>query len=204
MQRSPYHVEETLVEAKQRFFDGVFDRDSVCPCCDRKSSARKVTLGASHVKAMSLVYRHSPDDWLNVNAYGKDIGVRMIDLGYNDMRHFGLMEQNGSLWRLTEHGRAFIRGKIAWTPWVTLFDSKPFVVDDQGRYFEPDPSRWVRVEDVWRIHFDIESIYDFRQLGYHEYKKEFDGERVGLQRGVPPHQEPLRRQGGAGVAVGRP
>lgn len=156
----------TLEEARRWFSEHVREKDASCPCCGRKTSYRKVTLTRSHAFALILIYWHEPNEWFNINSYGRNIGVNFIDLGYNDLYHFGLLEKHKTkrgLWRLTDGGRLFVNGYAKCIPYVELFDSKPWYgVDGKNVPYDIDASRWVSIHDLWGKEFDMEEVYASR------------------------------------------
>lgn len=109
-----------------------------CPCCHQRVQFYKRTLTSTMCYALILIEQHfrTSTDWLHVPQYltaaGADEAARGGD--YAKLKDWGFIESKPSIrddsstrtgyWRITERGKAFVRGEIRVHKTVELYNQR--------------------------------------------------------------------------------
>jgi hypothetical protein len=127
---------DSLSEARQWLRDNR-EKGVDCPCCDQFAKVyRRAMLGAIPL-LLIRIYRENPTDYVNIPDLYKDVAgedaVHERGTGLK-AKYWGLIEpmpgdrldgsnRNG-WWRLTDAGRAFVRGQITVPKYVHTFNDE--------------------------------------------------------------------------------
>lgn len=109
-----------------------------CPCCEQRVQFYKRTLTSTMCYALILIDQHfrTSSEWLHVPQYltaaGADEAARGGD--YAKLKDWGFIEPKPAVredsstrtgyWRITDRGKAFVRGEIRVRKTVELYNQK--------------------------------------------------------------------------------
>lgn len=130
----------TLEEAKQ-FLRENWEQGTECPCCKQfvKLYRRKLNSGQAH--ALVILYKYfelnENTDWVHVSKFDYP-AFRGGDLA--KLRYWNLIEaktnidptkKDSGFWRLTDTGRAFVRGDITVESHIGVYNQTIYTVEAQ-------------------------------------------------------------------------
>jgi len=132
---------QTLEDAK-RWLRARWEEGADCPCCGQFVKLYKRKLNGSMAYALILIYRYFEPNyhgWLHVPSYlneapipaevsaairGDWAKLRFWDLLIEDTRTRDDGSRRAGFWRITEHGRLFVRGLVRVPKYVYLYNKK--------------------------------------------------------------------------------
>jgi hypothetical protein len=134
----PWLPETTILEAKAWLKENT-EKGAQCPCCHRRVQFYKRTLTSTMAFTLILIDKHFREnqDWLHVPQYLTAAGADEASRGgdYAKLKDWGLLQPKPGkradnstrtgLWRITEMGRAFVRGEIRVHRTIELYNQKP-------------------------------------------------------------------------------
>lgn len=132
----------TLAAARALIF-AKRDEGVDCPCCGQFAKIYKRPINSAMAYALILIDRYfskpGHDDWLHVPQFLAVQRLPASELAsirgdWAKLKHWGLLEEMQALrddgsnrigyWKITEKGKAFVRGQIAVPRYAHLFDNQ--------------------------------------------------------------------------------
>lgn len=123
----------TLEEGQQLLKQNI-DQGMNCPCCGQFAKQYRRKLNSFMAYALILIDRHfrTSDEWLHVPSYLVRMGAR--DRECAKLRYWGLLQEmeavrednspHAGYYRITEEGKAFVRGEYQVPRYVHLYDNR--------------------------------------------------------------------------------
>ena len=135
-----------------------------CPCCHQRVQFYKRTLTSTMAYTLIILERHfrTNSDWLHVPKYLSAVGAKEASRGgdYAKLRDWGLIEpkpgkrdddsSRTGYWKITERGRAFVRGEIRVHKIIEMYNQKP-----TGRGVSDET---VSIQEALGVNFDYSKL----------------------------------------------
>lgn len=109
---------ESIFEAKEHQME--------CPTCMRKTALNPIKLDREIVKALiAAAYQDTIKSAEMEARFGRGVGSN-----YAKLKHWDLIEpaEGNGVWKITELGRAFLRGEVELPETLWIYDDKPRLV----------------------------------------------------------------------------
>lgn len=162
---NPNFSEDSILKDMKDYVESNVNRGVICPCCENLVKVRKETMIARIAKAMVLMYKYTmerkPEDgWIHLSSvFLKEYRQDSYGLSTTKAKYFGLIEPkrnlNGSkvngVWRLTDRGKEFVKGKITVPKSVIIFR------DEIYGYSE----KVFRIEDAFGEMFSLDEVMNW-------------------------------------------
>ncbi len=129
----------TTIEQAKMWLRAHTGKGGQCPCCHQRVQFYRRTLTTSMAYALIVIdthFRTSPE-WLHVPQYLTEVGADEAARGgdYAKLKDWGFIEpQPGKraddssrtgFWRITESGKAFVRGEIRAPKIIEMYNQRP-------------------------------------------------------------------------------
>lgn len=145
-------MSDTLTDARAQLRQDL-DRGARCPCCTQFAKVYRRKINSGMARSLIAMYRTTPSGWIHLPT---QIGARSREEG--KLAYWGLVEEENALrpdggragyWRLTDTGRAFVRGLVALPKYARVYD---------GRCLGLDPTSTATIRDALGTAFDYDDL----------------------------------------------
>lgn len=124
----------TILEAKEQLRKN-FEKGAICPCCNQLVKLYKFAINSSMSKnLLALDHFQQGEDYLTIDELVSLTNDAMFKAGnFPKLRWWGLIERpanddpdkrSSGMWRITEKGRAFVKGRITVPKKALLYNQK--------------------------------------------------------------------------------